>query len=240
MIPLAFLLPDGSTREVGVVQLFNAGYSGRKQAEVAEHVAELTRMGVPVPRVTPALYPISPYLAVQATSVPAQHGRTSGEAEWALVICDDLADPLLTVACDHTDRDLEVHGVAWSKNAAPDLLGTRAWRLADVADRIDTLQLRAWVTHAVGAPGSTAAEHDSEELIQDATLDALLPPSYWLDVLDRNGWLSPGTVLLSGTVPMTAGIVPFAGRWRVEMYDPDRDDALSLAYAVNRLPEPID
>ena len=35
---------------------------------------------------------------------------------------------LLTVACDHTDRELEVHGVAWSKNASPDVLGRKAWR----------------------------------------------------------------------------------------------------------------
>ncbi|MET3141017.1 UNVERIFIED_ORG: hypothetical protein ABIB13_000718 [Arthrobacter sp. UYEF2] len=45
------------------------------------------------------------------------HARTSGEAEWALVITDDGV--LLTVACDHTDRALEVHGVAWSKKCPP-------------------------------------------------------------------------------------------------------------------------
>jgi hypothetical protein len=32
------------------------------------------------------LYPVAPYLAAQADAVPAQHGRTSGEAEWALVV----------------------------------------------------------------------------------------------------------------------------------------------------------
>jgi apolipoprotein N-acyltransferase len=39
---------------------------------------------------------------------------------------DDL---LLMVACDHTDRDLEVHGVAWSKQSAPNILGDVAWSL---------------------------------------------------------------------------------------------------------------
>ncbi len=115
MTTLRFQLPDGSTPSVEVVSLLNAGYAGRDQAEVQAHIDELAELGVPGPATTPARYPVAPYLAAQADTVPAQHDRTSGEAEWAIVITDD--DVLLTVACDHTDRALEVHGVAWSKNA---------------------------------------------------------------------------------------------------------------------------
>lgn len=50
-----------------------------------------------------------------------------------LVIGDDVDDPLLAVACDHTGREPEVHDVAWSKNASPDVLGRRAWWPAEVA-----------------------------------------------------------------------------------------------------------
>ncbi|MCF7548798.1 DUF2848 domain-containing protein [Pseudonocardia sp. WMMC193] len=224
---LSFALPDGSTRSVAVTRVFNAGYAGRAQEEVAAHVAELAELGVPAPEVTPALYPVSPYLAAQSETVPAQHGRTSGEAEWALVLGEDVSDPLLTVACDHTDRDLEVHGVAWSKNAGLDVLGTRAWRLSEIAD-VDAVSLRAWVRHG---------EH--EQLIQDAKLGALLAPAYWLDVLRERGWLAPGTVLLSGTVAMVAGVDQFADGWRVELADPATGDVLPLAYAVDRLPDPI-
>lgn len=225
MNPLSFTLPDGSTREVTVTTLLNAGYTGRAQEEVAAHVAELAELGVPAPSVTPALYPVSPYLASQTDTVPAQHERTSGEAEWALVIGDDPADPLLTVACDHTDRALEVHGVAWSKNASLDVLGTRAWRLADISGHLDTIRLRAWV--------------GSGELIQDATLEALLPPSYWLDVLRSRDLLTPGTILLSGTVAMLPGVDQFNDSWRVELSDPTTGDTLDLAYTVAKLPEPI-
>ncbi|MCU1654573.1 MAG: hypothetical protein JWQ60_5722 [Pseudonocardia sp.] len=228
MTTLEFALPDGSTRAVRVARLFNAGYTGRAQDEVAKHVAELAELGVPAPSVTPALYPVAPYLAAQGDVVPAQHGHTSGEAEWALVVGEDPADPLLTVACDHTDRALEVHGVAWSKNAGLDVLGAGAWRLAEVADHLDAIRLRAWVQHPSG-----------EELIQDATLEALLSPAYWLDVLRSRGWLVPGTVLLSGTVAMVPGVEQFADGWRVELHDPVADRTLSLAYTVDQLPEPI-
>jgi hypothetical protein len=78
------------------------------------------------------------------------------------------AGVLLTVACDHTDRDLEVHGVAWSKQAAPDVLGAEAWRLVEVNDHIDELTLTAWVGSDDGA---------AETEFQRGTLAELLPPA---------------------------------------------------------------
>ncbi|MFD7513834.1 DUF2848 domain-containing protein [Streptomyces niveus] len=227
MALLTFQLPDGTTRSTEVVQVLNAGYAGRSQADVAAHVAELAELGVPAPSVTPALYPVSPYLAQHTDRVSVQHGRTSGEAEWALVV-DSEGELLLTAACDHTDRELEVHGVAWSKNASPDVLARRAWRLADVEERLDDLALRAWVTH-----------DGRETLIQNGTLAELLTPGYWADVLRERGDLVPGTVLISGTIPMTEGVDQFAERWRVELSDPATGDVIDLAYDVVRMPAPI-
>ncbi|WP_432015168.1 DUF2848 domain-containing protein [Streptomyces cucumeris] len=224
---LSFELPDGSTREATVVQVLNAGYAGRSQEDVAAHVAELAELGVPAPAVTPALYPVSPYLAQQTARVSVQHARTSGEAEWALVVADD-GELLLTAACDHTDRDLEVHGVAWSKNAGPDVLASRAWRLSDVAPRLDDLTLRAWVTH-----------DGAETEVQSGTLAELLPPAYWIAVLRERGGLIPGTVLISGTIPMAEGVDQFAERWRVELGDPATGETIECSYDVVPLPEPI-
>ncbi|MFD4639201.1 DUF2848 domain-containing protein [Lentzea sp. NPDC058436] len=224
---LAFDLPDGTVAEVAVTTLLNGGYAGRSQDDVAAHVRELAELGVPAPSVTPSLYPVSPYLAQQTSSVPAQHGRTSGEAEWALVVPNDFkagSDVLLTVACDHTDRALEVHGVAWSKNAGPDVLGRKAWRLADVADRIDSIELTAWA--------------DGVE-IQRGTLAELLTPQYWVDRLKELDLLAPGTVLLSGTIPMHHGVDQFASKWRVELRDPATGDVIDCEYEVAKLPEPI-
>ncbi|MFC9842609.1 DUF2848 domain-containing protein [Streptomyces sp. NPDC060223] len=227
MAVLTFELPDGSTRDVDVRQVLNAGYAGRSQEDVAAHVAELAELGVPAPSVTPALYPVSPYLAQQTDTVAAQHARTSGEAEWALIVAAD-GELLLSAACDHTDRDLEVHGVAWSKNAGPDVIARRAWRLADVEARLDALTLRAWVTH-----------DGKETEIQNGTLAELLTPGYWAEVLRSRGDLTPGTVLISGTIPMTEDVDQFAETWRVELGDPATGDTIELAYDVIAMPEPI-
>ncbi len=82
-----------------------------------------------------------------------------------------------------------------------------------------------------------AQEDGAEQLIQDATLAALLAPRYWLDELAE--LLVPGTVLLSGTVAMLPGVDQFADRWRVELADPRNGSTLELAYRVERMPEPI-
>lgn len=227
MTTLSFELPDGSTRTVQVKHLLNAGYAGREQEEVQAHIAELAELGVPGPTTTPALYPVSPYLAQQVSEVCVQHARTSGEAEWALVITDDGV--LLTVACDHTDRELEVHGVAWSKNASPDVLGRKAWRLEDVRGHLDRITLKGWV-----GEGETA-----DTLIQDSSLEALLTPDYWLEVLAERGLNEPGTVLISGTVAMTSGVNQFARSWKVEMADPVTGATVDAQYVVEQMTEPI-
>jgi hypothetical protein len=226
---LTFELPDGTTETVDPAVVLNAGYAGRNQDEVAHHIAELAELGVPAPSVTPALYPVSPYLAQQTETVHTQHGRTSGEAEWALVVlADDAGDDqvLLTAACDHTDRELETHSVAWSKNAAPDVLGRQASRLSDIADHLDTITLKAWVG-------------DDETLIQDGTLSDLLDPGYWLQVLRDRGLLHRGTVLLSGTITMRPGVDQFATAWKVELADPSTGRSLTCRYRTVAMPEPI-
>lgn len=229
MTSLKLELPTGETVSVEVTALLNAGYAGRSQDDVRAHVEELAALGVPAPEQTPALYPVSPYLAQQTERVHAPHAKTSGEAEWALVVAGERPeDLLLTVACDHTDRALEVHGVAWSKNAAPDVLGRRAWRLVDVADRLDGITLTSWV----GADGA-------ETEIQRGTLAELLTPGYWVEVLRERNLLKTGTVLLSGTIPMREQVDQFTSEWRVEMSDPATGSVLRLGYSVERLPEPI-
>ncbi|MGG5174814.1 DUF2848 domain-containing protein [Pseudarthrobacter sp. J1763] len=227
MTTLNFELPDGTVEEVQVKHLLNAGYAGREQDEVQAHIAELAELGIPGPTTTPALYPVSPYLAQQTSEVRVQHARTSGEAEWALIIAE--SGVLLTVACDHTDRELEVHGVAWSKNASPDVLGRKAWRLDEVREHLDQITLKGWV-----GQGDVA-----DTLIQDSSLAALLSPDYWLEVLTERGLNQPGTVLISGTVAMAAGVDQFARSWKVEMTDPVTGLSVDAAYVVEKMAEPI-
>jgi len=222
-VSLHFELPDGGGRDVAVRYAMNGGYAGRDTEQVQHHVDELADLGIPAPNRIPTLYPLSASLISQVGSVQVPHAQTSGEAEWALIVGEGPDDLLLTVACDHTDRALEVHGVAWSKQSAPDILGDIAWPLPDIADRLDEFNLRAWVRHG-----------DHEELIQDGTPAQLLPPAYWVEKLAEADLLLPGTVVLSGTIPMIPGVDQFGDGWRVELADP-RGPVSRLSYDLERL-----
>jgi len=224
MSTMRFDISLGGTREVVVDHAFNAGFTGRDTAQVQEHVDELARLGVPTPKQVPTLYPLSSYLLTQTATIQVPHARTSGEAEWAVIVGDDESDLLLTVACDHTDRDLEVHGVAWSKQSAPNVLGDLAWPLAQIDGELDAFSLRAWVSH-----------NGSETLIQDGTLGQLLPPAYWLERLAEHSLLRPRSALLGGTIPMLEGTDQFGDAWRVEIADP-QGRVSRVAYRVQALP----
>lgn len=223
---LALTLPHGERRSVAVRHVLNAGFTGRDTAAVQQHVDELAAIGVPAPAQTPTLYPLPAHLVTQDDHVDVQHGGTSGEAEWALVIGDDPDDVLLTAASDHTDRELEAHGIGWSKATSPNVLGDLAWRLNDVAGELDGFTLSAWVSHG-----------SDRSLIQQASPAGLLAPSYWLDRLRENDLLRVGTVLLGGTVPMVEGVDAYADAWRVELAAPDGRKSV-VAYTCRQLPAP--
>lgn len=209
---------------VPVRRVFNAGFTGRDSTKVQAHVTELADLGVRPPQQVPTLYPLASHLVQQVSTVQVPHTRTSGEAEWALVIDDEPMDPWLTVASDHTDRELEVHDIACSKQVVPNVIGRTAWRLSTLD--VDAMTLRAWVSNS-----------GPEMLIQSGELNGMLPPAYWLDQLRDHGWLERGTVLLGGTIPMDPNVDPFASKWRVELATAEGDTS-TVQYRCDRLPDP--
>ncbi|HMN15898.1 MAG TPA: DUF2848 domain-containing protein, partial [Bellilinea sp.] len=224
---LFFDLPDGTKVKVSVNQLLNGGWAGRTKEELQKHIDEARLLGISGPTVTPILMPISPYLAQQTDDVWAPHEKTSGEAEWGLVVTNE-EDLLFTLVSDHTDRALEVHGIRWSKNAAPDVLSRKAWRYEEIESHSDKIILKSWVTHG-----------ENEVEIQSATLETLLPPSYWMNVMRERNLLKPGTVLASGTINMHPGVNQFGDAWRAEMIDPVLNRSIDLKYRIKKLPEAI-
>ena len=91
----------------------------------------------------PTFYAVSPDLVTQGNAVVTTEAATSGEAEAAFVVVD--GEVYVTVCSDHTDRAAERLDIALSKRACHKVIGTSAWRLADLADRWDELELRSWI-----------------------------------------------------------------------------------------------
>lgn len=215
---------EGELVRIEPDRTINAGYSGRDQEAVQDHVDELVAEGIPEPERVPGTYQVAPYtLLVAPDEVQVAGPNTSGEAEFGLVVTGEAT--YVVAASDHTDRALETEGIQKSKQIAPNVVSRRAWRLDDVRDHWDEISLRAWNTI------------DGErQLYQETTLAEILPPERLVEeVTDRYGGPIAGTVVLSGTVATVSGEITPGSRFEVELADPELDRSLDVAYDVRTI-----
>lgn len=211
-------------KTIAVNWVFNAGYAGCNTEEVRHHIEELAVLGVPAPKTFPTLYPLGAHVISQEHLYQAPHDKTSGEAEWALFLGRNENEHLLMAACDHTDRALEAYGVAWSKQSAPDFIGNVAWRYSDVKNSFSDFTLKAWVKN-----------DGKQEIIQDGKTGLLISPTVWIEKLKKAGLARPGTLLLSGTIPMLKSVNQFSDGWKVELCD-NKGHVSCVSYEIERLP----
>ena len=165
---------DGGTLEAEVKNLIVAGWTGRDRAGIDHHIAELAELGVKPPSTVPLFYRASADLLTQADAIQCVGGQTSGEVE--PLVLQIGGRRWLGLASDHTDRALEAHSVALSKQicakpCAPDL-----WPWDEVADRLDRLEMSSWIEEGgEWVPyqhGTLAAISPLAGLIRDSGLEA--------------------------------------------------------------------
>lgn len=200
--------------EVEIARLTVAGWTGRDRTAVDHHIDELKALGVAPPSTVPLFYQVSPTLLTHAPDITVLGGGSSGEVEpFVLGAAGKL---WLGVGSDHTDRDLEAHSVAHSKQICAKPVGRRLWSLDLVIDRLDGLQLRSWIS---------TGEQDREEPYQDGTLASLLPLT---ELLQRHP-LADGEAMLCGTLSAIGGVRP-AARFRMALHDPANGATIDAAY----------
>lgn len=217
---------EGELVELEINRVINAGYSGRDQAAVQAHIDEMMQDDIIAtePDEVPVTYQLAQYLLLTDPGTIQIVGEdTSGEAEYGLLVTGD--ETYVVAASDQTDRKLEKHGIQKSKQIAPNVISADAWRLSEIRDHWDGIQLRAFNT-----------VDGERELYQEDTLAGLLPPAEIVDEVHERfpGDLS-GTAVLSGTIATVGGELAPGDRFEVELYDPERDRTIETGYDV----EPI-
>lgn len=208
---------EGDSLDIAISRVIVAGWTGRDGAAVQHHIDELAAIGVPAPSVTPLYYRVSSALLTQSAEIEALGEETSGEAEPLIIKANGTL--WLGLASDHTDRGLEAHSVAHSKQICAKPVAGDLWRLKDVAD-LDALELRSW-----------AWEGDSWTPYQEGSLAAIRP----LADLVEGAALADGDAMLCGTLSALGG-VRSAPRFRMELRDRFADRAIAHEYAIHALP----
>ncbi|GER10866.1 DUF2848 domain-containing protein [Variovorax boronicumulans] len=223
---LSFELPEGSapsTLDFEAKHLVIAGWTGRDTAAIEHHIEELAELGVPAPSTVPLFYRVAIQQLSQADVVQVVGADTSGEVEPLLFLHG--GEFFVSIGSDHTDRALEAHSVALSKQICVKPVARSAWRLADVQERWDTLVLRSWIE-----------EGGEWRLYQEGTLAALRPPA---DLLARcaaaDGEPTDGFAMTCGTVGAIGGIRP-AARFRMELVDEHTSRRIAHEYRAVSLP----
>jgi hypothetical protein len=209
--------------EVEFTDLVIAGWAGRDRKAIDHHIEELAAIGVPRPSAVPLYYRVAANQITQADRVQAVGDGSSGEVECFVFTLD--GELYVSVGSDHTDRKLESHSVALSKQLCVKPVGTAAWRFADVADYWDELVIR-----------STIVEDGANVRYQQGPLASLRTPLGLIAGFTGGAPLPAGTGMLCGTVGAIGGIRP-STFFAMELFDPRRNRSIAHAYAIDVLPE---
>jgi hypothetical protein len=207
--------------------LIMAGWTGRDGAAVQRHIEELGALGVPPPSRTPLFYRLDPALLCTAATIDVLGESTSGELETVLMA---LADGLwVGLGSDHTDRAMEAHGVAISKQLCRKPMAPVLWRFDEIAGHWDDLVLRAHIV-----------EGGERRLYMEAALATVQRPwdliaGYRASIgLPAAGELPALTVLFMGALNAIGGIRP-ARHFEMVLEDPVFGRALTHAYEARPL-----
>ncbi|MFK7854707.1 MAG: DUF2848 domain-containing protein [Granulosicoccus sp.] len=204
--------------DVPIQHVYVAGWTGRNKAAVDHHIAELAAIGIDPPSQVPLYYRVSNSLLSQDSIIEVLGNGTSGEVEPLVV--KHQGELYLGLASDHTDRELEAHSVAASKQACLKPAAKELWKLDSVLDHLDSLILRCqikedgqWISYQEGALSSI---RPLAELVQASGLDE-------------------NSAMLCGTLGAIGG-VRAASDYKMELEDPVLNRKLLLNYSVVVLP----
>lgn len=195
-----------------------AGWTARDADVVQHHIDELAELGISPPSQVPLYYRVANTLLTQDEMIEVVGGQSSGEVEPLLIKSNSKT--FLGLASDHTDRNLEVHSVAASKQACAKPISDALWDFDDIKDHLDDITLKCWIE-----------ESGRKTLYQEGALNNIRP----LAELCEGAGLTDGMAMLCGTFPAIGGVRP-AGRYWMEISDPTNGKTIALTYNVSTLP----
>lgn len=209
---------SGKPIEINIEHCIVAGWTGRDRQAVKHHIDELAVIGITPPTTVPLYYQVSNTQLTQLSTIEVLGEDTSGEVEPLLL--QKNGELWIGLASDHTDRHLEVHSVAASKQICLKPVADELWKFDDIKDHIDSLKLR-----------SSIKEQGEWVVYQEGGLANIQPLA---DLIEGSGF-ADNSAMLCGTLSAIGGVRP-ALEYKMEMEDPVYAKTIVLEYNVRVLP----
>lgn len=215
---------NGQWLELELAHLVVAGWTGRDEAGIRHHIEELAAIGVKPPSATPLYYRVSGGLLTSAARIEVVGNGSSGEVEPLIIQAGGKR--WLGLGSDHTDRTLEAHSVALSKQVCAKPCAKELWDWDTVADRLDQIVLESWIfENGAWLPyqqGTLAGIRPLADLIAGSELDRL----------SNDG----AVAMMCGTFGAKGGVRP-AAQFRMTMTDPASGRRIVHEYTTTELSE---
>jgi len=202
-----------------------AGYTGRNRESVQTHIDELKKLEVATPYAIPAMYWISPARLTNHDRLVVVGEKTSPEVEFFLA-SDAKGSLYVTVASDHTDRQLEAVSVGKSKQVCDKVLGDIFWKVDDISDHWDDILI-----------SSKILTDDKWITYQSGTLAEIMHYNDLLDLVKAEKPAGKAPCLLSGTIPIAGGEAIFTSSCEITLVDPLLHRTIIKKYDITVMPD---
>lgn len=194
----------------------------RRSTEGSGSSYERSELRLAHTRQAPKFYPVANNQLTQSERIQVVGPHSTGAAEVLLFKHEN--ELLVSLVSDLTDRALEVHSSALSKQICAKPIARTAWRYNDIVEHWDKLIMRAWLV-----------TDSHPELYQEGPLSSLLSPAELIKQQFDDGELPNCTAITCGTVT-TVGQIRTAPTFIMELHDPHLERNLRHEYFAEVLP----
>lgn len=219
---LSLSLGADDPRPTEIRELVIAGWTGRDQDALEQHIGELEALGVKRPSTTPIFYRVSANRASLDTNIEVTGAETSGEVEFVLLATGGRL--WVGVGSDHTDRAAERYEVTASKQMCDKPIARSFWDYENVSTHWGDLRLRSYIQEA-----------GERVLYQEGSVLAMFDPLTLITRYAGEPSLPEGCMMFCGTLSARGGVRP-SESFEFEIEDPVLDRRISHSYTVARLP----
>jgi len=217
--PLKDILPDVQS----LAKVLIAGWSGRDKTGVQHHIDELAALGIAPPSQTPLFYEVSRDRLNWSGCLQEVGTDSGGEVELLLWRLEGAL--FIGLGSDHTDRALEAHSIALSKQICDKPVSDHVIALDTLTHPLDDLRLTCDIR-----------ENGRWTAYQAGGLNGLIPPLDLLSLAEQRGAIgaTDNLAMFCGTLPAIGGVRP-ADEYRMALKHGQDQTLISLEYRVQRL-----